>query len=351
MKTVLFTLEFPPQIGGIAEYYGALAKFWRPVEDFEVITASTRPGMGKYFGYFRQINRQKGRGKSRFIVGHIFPLGTALYLYSRFHRLNYAVILHGLDFSRATQSLCRRVLTRKILAKAGSIICANSYTQKQVAVFLKTGTDKIYVVNPGASAPDNLSEIDRMAGQLKKDLIPDSSKVVFSLGRLVARKGFDSLIKSFSRPDYSDKILVIAGTGPDESRLKQLARGKKNIIFRGRISETEKWAWLKICDFFALVSRDIEGDYEGFGIVYLEAALMGKAVLAGRAGGVSDAVLDQRTGILVDGQKQKEIDQALDSLMADTKFCEKLGQQGKKRAEIEFSLSRQVNRIQQILSL
>jgi phosphatidylinositol alpha-1,6-mannosyltransferase len=67
----------------------------------------------------------------------------------------------------------------------------------------------------------------------------------------------------------------------------------------------------------------------GFGIVYLEAGLFGKPVIAGKSGGVSDAVQNEVTGLLVDGEKTDEIAQAIIRLYNDESLRHALGKKGR----------------------
>lgn len=120
---------------------------------------------------------------------------------------------------------------------------------------------------------------------------------------------------------------------------------KEKIILTGEINEEEKNAWFEICNFFALPAREIAGDFEGFGIVYLEANLHGKAVLAGRSGGVEDAVRDGVSGLLVNPKDTEAIAQASLRLMQDKKLCEQMGEEGKKRALRDFNWQGQVEKI------
>ena len=350
MKITLFTLEFPPQTGGVAKYYGDLADNWQPTNDFTVLTSTTSPGIGKYFRYFKQLEREYQRGGRYFMAGQILPLGTALYFYAKWRKIKYVLIFHGLDFSLATKNCSRRYLTKKIMRRAQAIISANSYTQKQLIKLLPAAQEKIFMVNPGVSSPEAMTEVDVLADRLSRELDLKDKQIIFSLGRLVARKGFDNLITAFKENKQSEWRLILAGAGPQEAELKELAKNDERIIFRGQISETEKWAWLKLCQLFALVSRDVSGDYEGFGIVYLEAALMGKAVLAGKAGGVTDAVLADQTGCLIDGSSISKISNSLKQLLADDNLREKLGRAGKERAMADFMAVKQVSKIQRILN-
>jgi phosphatidylinositol alpha-1,6-mannosyltransferase len=89
-------------------------------------------------------------------------------------------------------------------------------------------------------------------------------------------------------------------------------------------------------------SRKIQGDVEGFGIVYLEANLAGKPVIAGDSGGVRDAVLDGVNGLMVNPESKGEILGAILKLAGDRKLRRELGARGRQRAIKEFDSKKQV---------
>jgi phosphatidylinositol alpha-1,6-mannosyltransferase len=88
-----------------------------------------------------------------------------------------------------------------------------------------------------------------------------------------------------------------------------------------------------------MISRELPhmGDIEGFGIVYLEANYFGKPVVAGRSGGIPDAVIPGKTGTLVDPADPKETAKAIIELLLDEALARKMGQIGKERVLREFS--------------
>ena len=94
-----------------------------------------------------------------------------------------------------------------------------------------------------------------------------------------------------------------------------------------------------------MTSRDEAGDYEGFGIVYLEAGLAGKPVIAARGGGVADAVVDKVTGLLV---KSGDINQLKETIMKLRNYEGlriRLGDNGRRRAQSEFNWEGQAGKI------
>ena len=78
-------------------------------------------------------------------------------------------------------------------------------------------------------------------------------------------------------------------------------------------------------------------DIEGFGIVLLEAAASGKPVVAGRSGGVDEAVLDGKTGLLVDATDPEAVAEAVLTLLGDPIRAAEMGRLGRDRAVAEFS--------------
>jgi glycosyltransferase involved in cell wall biosynthesis len=79
-----------------------------------------------------------------------------------------------------------------------------------------------------------------------------------------------------------------------------------------------KWAAYRRCDLFVMPNRPLGGsDWEGFGIVFAEAARAGRAVVAGRSGGVADAVIDGETGLLIDTDVPGAVTAAVRELLND----------------------------------
>jgi phosphatidylinositol alpha-1,6-mannosyltransferase len=359
MKTLLFTLEYPPFHGGVANYYGNLAKYW-PIEEKLLVLDNNRGEImarnsflswwPAIFTLKRKLNQEK---IDYLLVGHILPLGTVAYLVSCLRPIKYTVFLHGMDLALALRSERKRFISKLILKRADKIICANTYVQEKLFEFLPELAEKTGIVNPGIETgvpdtdPYDLREI-------KSTYNLEGKTVLLSLGRLVKRKGVDRTIEALahvSEEESRDLIYFIAGAGPREAYLKKLVplRYAKKIIFLGELSDSEKWAWLKLCDIFIMPSRDISGDFEGFGIVYLEANLCGKAVIAGNSGGVRDAVIDGVTGLMVDSDKVDAIGESILRLAKDPILREKLGTQGRDRAVKEFNWEKQALRICQFI--
>jgi phosphatidylinositol alpha-1,6-mannosyltransferase len=132
----------------------------------------------------------------------------------------------------------------------------------------------------------------------------------------------------------------IVGKGADNQRLQALAAElgvQHHVHFHGYISEAEKAELLSNADVFLLPNRREPGSVEGFGIVFLEAAAFGVPSVAGSDGGTRDAVLDGVTGLVVDGEEESAVADAICSLLFDPERREKLGRAAHARFWNEFA--------------
>lgn len=340
MKTILLTIEYPPFKGGVASYYGNLAEHWSNPDDIFVLNPKPRKGIFKHFSYLFLLTKAiKSFKAQHIIVGQVLPLGTVVYLLNIFFRKDYSVVLHGLDFSLAS----KKGITRNILGSAFHIICANSRVAELVVDKYPNMEEKIVIVNPGVElCPQDIeSQLE-----LKKKHGLENKLVILTLGRLVKRKGVDTVISAWSRilAEYPMARYLIVGEGPDRKYLEDLARDKEGITFVGL---ADKWKYLNLCDIFVMPSRDISGDYEGFGIVYLEANSCFKPVIALNSGGVRDAVMDNQNGLLINSEN--ELVPAILKLARDKELRDRLGKQGEERARNSFNWSKQALIIQKTI--
>lgn len=357
MKTILATLEFPPSVGGVENYYQALASNWP--EEFIVLDnhnnrllSKSWPWLKWLTGFRTIIKTVKNTQAEWVIAGEILPIGTAAYLASYFAKFNYAVFFHGLDFSLATRSVWKKFISKKILKRAKLILCANSKTAELVSNFVGANT-KIKVVNPGINPQLPIIRPELIAG-LKANYDLGGKKILLSIGRLVKRKGMADVLAVLPEILAANSNLryFIIGSGPEENNLKQLLSDSAlsgKVFLLTNVSEEEKHAWLDLCNIFIMPTKEINGDYEGFGIVYLEANLFNKPVIATNSGGVADAVVDGLNGRLVKSDDPSDLKQAILELINDEELCSKLGQQGKARAISDFAWSKQVKNIYDLL--
>jgi phosphatidylinositol alpha-1,6-mannosyltransferase len=175
-------------------------------------------------------------------------------------------------------------------------------------------------------------------------------KLVLSVGRLMKRKGFDNIIRSLPilLEHGLDIEYVLIGLGEDLDYLQGLAAELdliSRVHFLGHVSYEDLPRWYHACDLFAMPNRDIDGDSEGFGLVFLEAAASGKPAIAGKAGGTGSAVVEGVTGLRVDGEDVAEIAAALQRLLSDPAESAKMGQAARQRVLASFTHQRRIDQL------
>ncbi|KFC18983.1 glycosyltransferase [Epilithonimonas lactis] len=143
---------------------------------------------------------------------------------------------------------------------------------------------------------NNPVDIDFIEEKLKQSERPTEFspqyKHVVAIGNLSARKGFDNLLKVFSRLKNQNILLHILGDGRDKEMLLQMKEmlGLDHVIFHGR--KNNPYQYLKFADLFVLSSR-----YEGFPNVLLEAGTCGIYALANNCpGGIDEIIIDRING-------------------------------------------------------
>jgi phosphatidylinositol alpha-1,6-mannosyltransferase len=160
--------------------------------------------------------------------------------------------------------------------------------------------------------------------------------VIVSVGRLVHRKGQDKLIVAMSQviKDFPTAVLLIVGEGPIKYMLQKLVQHhslEKNVIFAGRVQLNELPKYIQLGQIFAMPARDrfFGLEVEGLGIVYLEASACGLPVIVGNSGGAPDAVISDKTGLIVDGTSPDQIANSIKSLLQQPELAKRYGAAGR----------------------
>lgn len=164
-------------------------------------------------------------------------------------------------------------------------------------------------------------------------IAPDAPVLLY-LGRLHPEKGLAELGRAFGRLASRHPALHLVLAGPDERGLALVREATAQCAGRvhavGMTSQPERY--LAAADLFCLPSYR-----EGFGLSLLEAAAAGLPCVATRIYGITDAVEDGRTGLLVPPFDDVALEQALDRLLADPELRAALGRAAQARVRGRFS--------------
>ena len=226
-------------------------------------------------------------------------------------------------------------------------IAANSaYTRDLMIASLKISSDKINIIHPGIDIYKYfISDEDR--DNVKK-IIRDSSPIITTLARVEKRKGHKFVINSISKlkSKFPKMIYLVAGKGPYLDEIKKYVRMlklEKNVLFLGWITEPEKSLVLQSSDLFIMTPTQVGESIEGFGMVFIDAAFHGIASIGTRSGGISDAIIDNKTGLLCEEGDQASITNNIDKLLSNRELRVKLGKNGKERAKSDYSWNAKVS--------
>ena len=361
MGILLITWNFAPRLGGIENLVAGLCKELRKNHPLFVITSYAKahearqdwifrprwPGLLSFSIYalirgslllWRNPNIQVVLGGSAMVTPIVLIL-------ARSFRRKTVVIVHGLDLiypSMLYQGLCIRWI------KHCDRVVANSRHTASLAAAKKAKKDSIYVIPPGVDSEVLL----RPGGEdLKKEMGLVGRKILLYVGRLARRKGLKEFLqKSFAKivSEVPEVCFLIVGENPADSlvhhedvlgEIKALVQGmglENHVRLLGWLCDTDLVKVYRVSDLMVLPVLSVKDDVEGFGIVILEAAVAGKPCVATRVGGISDAIEDGESGLLVDSDNYELMSRTIVELLRDDRARLALGNYAQRRAREKF---------------
>jgi len=340
---LLVTFDFPPLYGGIQHYAARLATELSTFGNDVIVIAPHAAGdVAVDTLLHARVRRFRGSGPAR-VLGELVAFGRAAIAarqprtialswlpalapatVPRRVRGPLTLLAHGTELDVRPGSIRDRAM-RFVFARADRIV-ANSESVAARVRSLGLATD-VSIVHPGVDpAPLERHQADQ--------------PVVVFVGRLVARKGVDRLIDAIALLRERGVKLTVVGDGPQREALVARARDAgiaDRVRFTGAVGDAARNAALQEAWCFAMPARREGGDVEGFGIVYLEAAMAGLPTIGGRDCGAEDAIDDGVTGLLVDGNDVAAIAASIVRLIDDPAAATAMGMAGRRRAMESFT--------------
>ncbi|MBD3168293.1 MAG: glycosyltransferase [candidate division Zixibacteria bacterium] len=289
------------------------------------------------------------------ICGHAcMPIGLVGYLSRKILRIPYIAFVYGEELTEIEYKGHRitKKLMRNVVISAERVVVCSSATGGRL---LKLGVpqNRIKLVYPGV-------DIERFkpfkpGSEFLDKLGINGDKLMLSVGRLIERKGFDTVLDSL--PDIMRSVgpvkYIIAGNGPDRKRLELKVKEngvESSVIFLDGVTDEELPALYNACDLFVMPNRigKQAGDVEGFGMVFLEASACGKPVIGGRSGGAVEAIEHSSSGYLVHPESKDEFITAAVDILKNGKGTA-YGANGLKRCRSQFTWKQSAETMRSVL--
>jgi phosphatidyl-myo-inositol dimannoside synthase len=363
-RCLVVTNDFPPRQGGIETFvYELVARF--PPERVVVYT-SDEPGGDQFdaalpFPVIRDRSRMllpvprvarracelaRSYGCDRVWFGAAAPLGLMADRLRRAGVVRSVATTHGHEVWWAGVPGARRLL-RRIAERVDALTYLGTYTRSRLSPVVGD------VVRMARLVPG----VDPSAFRPAVPAQPGGPPVILTVGRLVARKGQDTLIRALPavRRAVPGTTLLVVGTGPDRRRLQRLVARLGlvgAVVFAGGRPHQELPPLYAGADVFAMPcrTRRLGLEPEGLGIVFLEAAASGLPVVAGDSGGAGDAVRHGETGYLVDGGSVEQVAGRLVELLADRETARAMGEKGRAWVAAEWTWDASYRRLTRLLN-
>jgi glycosyltransferase involved in cell wall biosynthesis len=293
-KVLFVTRRYPPSVGGMEKL------------SYEITTRvgarrqiMAMPGSQRNLAWWLPVTAVRATLASR--GADVVHLGDPVLslvglLVKALGRTPVVMTVHGLDlsFPNRLYQYYLRLCCRPDLVIAISAAAAHEATLH--------GLSPVVVVPPGVD--------DRMPTGSPEDLPPElaglrgsGKRILLTTGRLVARKGVAWFVSEVMPRLPDDVVYVVAGEGKARAEIEAAtatARLGDRVVLLGRVPDAQRDLLYAAADCFVMPNVVVAGDVEGFGLVALEASVVGVPVVAARLQGIVDAVHDHGNGALVE---------------------------------------------------
>jgi phosphatidylinositol alpha-1,6-mannosyltransferase len=366
MRILLVTWNYPPKVGGMERILAKLVRNLRSqalVQVFapyaaqshtdaeeEQTTRPERDGLVWFAWYaLRWCTHLLSEDRYDVVIAGSALVTPLAYILGRAFEVPVVVITYGLDVIYPHPLY--QWMIKTLLPRCDQVSAISQATKKEM---LRRGVpaDRISIVHPGLdfSAFETVPDVDAI--RERHDL--QGRLVLLCVGRLTRRKGQLDFVKH-SLPAiveaYPNSLCLLVGGNPTQSlshkediatQIKHQARTldlEAHVRMVGEINWAERQELIDLyhaCDVFILPAVQVPGDMEGFGIVLTEAAAAGKPVVSTRLGGITDAVIDGKSGILVESETWDEFSDATLTLLGDESLRRRMGHFGRERVRTEL---------------
>lgn len=351
IEVLYITRKYPPSVGGMQRVCYQLAQSLAQITSIKIIAW----GGGQYFlplfvswaglqaSFFLLLHR-----KDKIIVhlgdGLLSPLGVALKI---LFDVPVTVTIHGRDI--AFSNKIYQLIIPKALTRLDKVICV-SHQIKYECIKRGIPSNQCVVIPNGINNSEfsvEVSEekkrelIEKITGRIFKK----KNYVLLTVGRLVPKKGIDFFIEKVLLhilAQENNVIYLVVGDGILRSQIETIIWQQKlqnHVFLLGQLALNDNLlkTLYAVADLFIMPNIPVIGDFEGFGVVALEASASKLYIVAARTDGIQDSVKNGINGSLVKpGNVNEFVTTILNLLREDEKTKQIRKQQARQLVETEF---------------
>lgn len=266
--------------------------------------------------------------------------------------LPLVISLHGSDIFVAERNPLVGWAARRAFQRADRVTGCSADLRDR-AVVLGADDDRAETLLHGVDADRFTPNAETRARVRAEHGIGADDPVVFAVGRLVRKKGFEYLIDAVASlaPHHPRLRLVIAGGGDLDTELRARAAAggvTDHVTFLGSVAHSEVADWLAAADISAAPSVvDDAGNVDGLPNTVLEALASATPVVATLAGGIGAVAVDSETALIVPERDVPALASAIETLVQDPALGKRIGQIARRRMQTEQTWARVAERFEQ----
>ena len=252
---------------------------------------------------------------------------------------------HGSEFGKSSGWEHR--LTCWAFQRATAVVTVSQHTRRWMnAGGIRPRLGR--VIHNGAD-PERFTLLPATEAQrVRASLGLGDARLLLTVGNVTERKGQDVVIRAL--PAILARVpnthYLMAGLPTNREPLGRLARElgvADHVHFLGRVEAERLVSLLNCCDVFVMTSQHTAGgDFEGFGIAAVEAALCGKPAVVSAGSGLTEAIVEGQTGLAVEEGNEAAVAGAVAALLTDEARRQRMGQSARERALTEQTWERSV---------
>jgi phosphatidylinositol alpha-1,6-mannosyltransferase len=375
MTQFLLAYDFPPIGGGIARMMGELARRYPPGS--LVVSTGRHAGSAEFdaalpnvvdrlhvpsrrlrtlHGLLLWSHRAAALARTirpEFVwCGNFKPAGYPARWIRQRLGIPYGILFYGTDLlllqRQIQRSLTKRRAAQALIGSASVLVAISGWTRQLCLSLL----DQLGFPSPemdvrtlalGTDPEHFRPTIDAAAVRQHYGL--DGRRWLITVARLTRHKGVDTGLQVLAQlhQRYPDLGYVVVGSGGDLPRLEGMARDlgvADRVRFLINVPDRDLPGLYNSAEIYLGLSRQMEGNVEGFGISLVEAGACGVPVVGGRSGGIPDAVREGETGLLVNSEGPNEASAAVSRLLDDRITAQRLGAGGRDAVQTYYNWNR-----------